>query len=249
MLSEAIYIRVNIKFKPIKISQNIKPRMVIYSMSQNSNQEKYTEESRIKIVTKPEDIKILVDPMRRNILRAMREGMIEDNGSIRTEMTVPEIATRLGFSKKQSSKLYHHIDKLLKAGFIRIAREEKITRSIITYYERTAPGFISIDSIDEIERKEGIRTNPLINLIDDAFLLKLDQKDKEAAQKIIEQYTDIAHDYTVSISKQFKGNITDTTRLNEIVNFVTFLYLSQDPRCQELQKELIKYIKIELNNK
>jgi DNA-binding transcriptional ArsR family regulator len=218
--------------------------MVKYSMSQNANQE-----SRIKIVTKPEDIKILVDPMRRNILRAMREGMIEDDGSIRTEMTVPEIATRLGLSKKQSSKLYHHIDKLLTAGFIRVAREEKITRSIITYYERTAPGFISIDSIDEIQRKEGTRSNPLINLLDDAFLLKLDEKDKEAAQKLIDEYTEIAHDYTVSISKQFKGNITDTTRLNEIVNFVTFLYISQDSRCQEFQKELIKYINIELNNK
>jgi DNA-binding transcriptional ArsR family regulator len=212
-----------------------------------SNQENYAENSRIKIVTNPDEIKILVDPMRRKILRTMREGMIDEDGKKRKEMTVPEIAAKLGLPKEQSSKLYHHIDKLLKTGFIRVAREEKITRSIITYYERTAPGFVSVDSIDEIERKEGVRSELFINLINDAFLLDLDEDQKQKAQALIDEYTSKYHKIVVSSSKQFKGNISDHERLASVVNFIASLYASQDTRIQEIQKELMKFINVKLD--
>ncbi|MHA1213005.1 MAG: hypothetical protein ACTSSH_11135, partial [Candidatus Heimdallarchaeota archaeon] len=50
----------------------------------------------VTIVSNPEKIKILVDPMRRKILRTMREGLENEDGTIRKEMTVPEIARKLG---------------------------------------------------------------------------------------------------------------------------------------------------------
>jgi DNA-binding transcriptional ArsR family regulator len=216
-------------------------------MSKDSKQEDYNEtQSRIKIVTKPEDIKILVDPMRRKILTALREGIEEDDGTIRKEMTVPEIAYRkLGLKEKQASKLYHHIDKLLKSGFLRIAREEKKTRSTITYYERTAPAFVLASTIDEVERQEGLRTTPLISFINEGFNLELSQENQDEAQKLIDEYTTRQHKYVVGAAQKLKGNIPED-RLRNVLIFMQGLFTSRDKRCQEIYDELAKYITLEL---
>ena len=86
--------------------------MVKTNMSNDSQKEDYNEtESMIKIVTKPEDIKILVDPMRRKILTALREGIEEDDGTLRKEMTVPEIAYRkLGLKELWTLKWHRQFD-------------------------------------------------------------------------------------------------------------------------------------------
>ncbi|NHJ39671.1 MAG: helix-turn-helix transcriptional regulator [Asgard group archaeon] len=221
--------------------------MVKNIMTNDLEEENYNEtKSRIKIVTKPEDIKILVDPMRRKILTALREGIEEDDGTIRKEMTVLEIAYRkLGLKEKQASKLYHHIDKLLKSGFLRIAREEKKTRSTITYYERTAPAFVLASTIDEVERQEGIRTTPLISFINDGFNLRLSQKEQDEVQILIDEYTTRQHKYIVSAAQKLKGNIPED-RLRDVLIFMQGQYASQDKRCQEIRSVLTKYIKIEL---
>jgi len=71
---------------------------------------------RVKVVSDPERIKILVDPMRRRILRTMKEGIENEEGIIRKEMTVPEIARKLGVS---APKCYHHLDLLVEHGFVK----------------------------------------------------------------------------------------------------------------------------------
>ncbi|NHJ86031.1 MAG: winged helix-turn-helix transcriptional regulator [Asgard group archaeon] len=211
-----------------------------------SNPEKRLNEngasSRVQIVTDPEKIKILVDPMRRKILRTMREGLENDDGSIRKEMTVPEIARKLGVS---APKCYHHLDLLLENGFVRVAKEEKKKRTSITYYERTAPAFVLASSIDEVERKEGIRENPLIELIDVGYMLGLNPKEKEEAQKLIDEFTSINHNYIVKAAEKLKGNIPDD-RMNTVLGFVANQYASQNKRCQEIRLELNKYLKIHL---
>ncbi|MHA1213649.1 MAG: ArsR/SmtB family transcription factor [Candidatus Heimdallarchaeota archaeon] len=116
----------------------------------DDKQDKNDTSSIVTIVSKPERIKILVDPMRRKILRTMREGLENDDGTIRKEMTVPEIARKLGVS---APKCYHHLDLLVDHGFVRVAKEEKKKRTSITYYERTAPAFVLASSIDEVERE------------------------------------------------------------------------------------------------
>ncbi|MHA1630422.1 MAG: ArsR/SmtB family transcription factor [Candidatus Heimdallarchaeota archaeon] len=199
--------------------------------------------SRVKIIGSPEKIKILVDPMRRKILRTMREGIENEDGTIRKEMTVPEIARKLGVS---APKCYHHLDLLVEHGFVRVAREEKKKRTSITYYERTAPAFVLATTIDEIERKEGIRENPLIALIDDAFLLGLSEEEKEEAQKLIDELTVRQHKYTVHAAEKLKGNIPDN-KMGMVLGFVSNQFASQDSRCQEIRKALTKYIKIDLD--
>lgn len=196
----------------------------------------------VKIVTNPEKIKILVDPMRRRILGTMREGLENEDGTIRKEMTVPEIARKLGVS---APKCYHHLDLLVEHGFVRVAKEEKKKRTSITYYERTSPAFVLASSIDSLERKEGIRESPLIMFINDGFMLGLSNKEQEEAQKLIDEFTERNHKYIVKAAQQFKGKIPDE-RMRGVLRFVSNQYASQDKRCIEIRKELNKYLKIDL---
>jgi DNA-binding transcriptional ArsR family regulator len=196
----------------------------------------------VKIVTNPDKIKILVDPMRRKILGTMREGLENEDGTIRKEMTVPEIARKLGVS---APKCYHHLDLLVEHGFVRVAKEEKKKRTSITYYERTSPAFVLASSIDEIERKEGIRVSPLIMFINDGFMLGLSDEEQEEAQELIDEFTERNHKYIIKAAQQFKGKIPDD-QMRAVLNFVSNQYASQDKRCLEIRKELNNYLKIDL---
>ncbi|MHA1125363.1 MAG: ArsR/SmtB family transcription factor [Candidatus Heimdallarchaeota archaeon] len=196
----------------------------------------------VKVVSDPEKIKILVDPMRRKILRTMREGLENDDGTIRKEMTVPEIARKLGVT---APKCYHHLDLLVENGFVRVAREEKKTRTSITYYERTAPAFVLASTIDEIRKEEGIDRDPLIAIIDNGFKLGLSKKEMEDAQKLIEEYSSRSHNIYVNVAKQLKGNLPED-RTGIVLRFVGEQLASQDVRCEQIRKELAKYIKLDI---
>lgn len=212
---------------------------------ENSKEGKINSEgagSRVQIVSDPDKIKILVDPMRRRILGTMRTGIENEDGTIRKEMTVPEIARKLGVS---APKCYHHLDLLVENGFVRVAKEEKKKRTSITYYERTSPAFVLASSIDEVERQEGIRENPLIKFLDEGFMLNLSKKDLDKAQKLIDEYTSINHSYIVKAAEKLKGNIPDE-QMRAVLGFVSNQYASQNKRCQEIRKELTKFIRIDL---
>jgi DNA-binding transcriptional ArsR family regulator len=71
------------------------------------------------LVETPAQLQALSDPLRQRLLEQFAQGA-----------TVKQAAARLG---EPPTKLYHHVDRLLAAGLIRIVREEK-RRSVI---ERT----------------------------------------------------------------------------------------------------------------
>ncbi|MHA1555933.1 MAG: ArsR/SmtB family transcription factor [Candidatus Heimdallarchaeota archaeon] len=194
----------------------------------------------VKVVSDPEKIKILVDPMRRKILRTMREGIENEDGTIRKEITVPEIARKLGVS---APKCYHHLDLLLENGFVRVAKEEKKKRTSITYYERTAPAFVLASTIDEIEREEGLVTEPLMFFVNNGFNLNLSKKELEEAQKLIDEYDSRRHSIFVKVAKNIKGNIPEN-KIRDVLNFAANQLTSEDKRCLEILNELQKYIKL-----
>ncbi|MHA1155594.1 MAG: ArsR/SmtB family transcription factor [Candidatus Heimdallarchaeota archaeon] len=194
----------------------------------------------VKVVSDPEKIKILVDPMRRKILRTMREGIENEDGTIRKEITVPEIARKLGVS---APKCYHHLDLLLENGFVRVAKEEKKKRTSITYYERTAPAFVLASTIDEIEKEEGHVTEPLMFFVNNGFNLKLSKKDLEEAQKLVDEFDSRRHSIFVKVAKSIKGNIPEN-KIRDVLNFAANQLTSEDKRCLEILNELQKYIKI-----
>ena len=193
----------------------------------------------VKVVSDPEKIKILVDPMRRKILRTMREGIENEDGTIRKEITVPEIARKLGVS---APKCYHHLDLLLENGFVRVAKEEKKKRTSITYYERTAPAFVLASTIDEIEREEGLRTEPLMFYINKGFEMNLSEKEQEEAQRLLDELGSRRHSLVVKVAKDIKGNIPED-KIRDVLNSVSNVLASQDERCNEIFKELNKFLR------
>ncbi len=194
----------------------------------------------VKVVSDPEKIKILVDPMRRKILRTMREGIENEDGTIRKEITVPEIARKLGVS---APKCYHHLDLLLENGFVRVAKEEKKKRTSITYYERTAPAFVLASTIDEIEREEGHVTEPLMFFVNNGFNFNLSKKELEEAQKLVDEYGSRRHGIVVKVAKAIKGNIPEN-KIRDVLNFVSNQLAADDERCKEIRNELMKFIKL-----
>lgn len=79
----------------------------------------------IAIVTAPEKAKVLVDPMRREILRLL-------SGQ---PMTQNELAETLGLS---NTSVAHHVRLLLNIGLVTVQREEKELHGILQkFYETT----------------------------------------------------------------------------------------------------------------
>lgn len=194
----------------------------------------------VKVVSDPEKIKILVDPMRRKILRTMREGIENEDGTIRKEITVPEIARKLGVS---APKCYHHLDLLLENGFVRIAKEEKKKRTSITYYERTAPAFVLASTIDKIEREEGHVVEPLMFFVNNGFKLDLSEKELKEAQKLVDELESQRHSIYVKIAQSIKGNIPEN-KIRNVLNFVANQLAADDERCKEIHNKLQNYIKL-----
>jgi DNA-binding transcriptional ArsR family regulator len=135
-----------------------------------------------EIVSDPKRIKALIDENRLGILRALREGILEEDGTIRYEMTVPEIADRL---KKKAPNLYHHADVLVEHGFLEVARQEQKKRSSITYYRRTKAVFV-ISSEPDGEIPHDVYDKPLMAALAHSF--DLTPENKEQLEKLMHEY-------------------------------------------------------------
>ncbi len=82
----------------------------------------------IIVIKDPEAIQIIADETRRKIVFLLRV----------KEMTVSQIAADLKLSPQA---IYHHIRKMLEAGLIEVAKEERVEHFIETYYQATAEIF------------------------------------------------------------------------------------------------------------
>ncbi|NIN67243.1 MAG: helix-turn-helix domain-containing protein [Anaerolineae bacterium] len=82
----------------------------------------------VKVIRDPKAFKILADDTRRRVVFLLRV----------KERTVSQIAEELG---KTPQVIYHHIRKLLDAGMVEVAKEERVDHFIETYYQATAEVF------------------------------------------------------------------------------------------------------------
>ena len=95
------------------------------------------------VVETPEQLKALSDPLRQRLLELFARGM-----------TVKQAAAALG---EKQTKLYHHVDQLLAAGLIRVAREERVRAVIERTFEATARRFVVAPSAFGGEGRAGTR--------------------------------------------------------------------------------------------
>ncbi len=81
-----------------------------------------------KVITDPSAMELLGDETRRRIVYLLRA----------KESTISQVAEEL---KLTPQAIYHHVKKLLKAGMIEIAREERVENFIEKYYRASAEVF------------------------------------------------------------------------------------------------------------
>ncbi|MFA4640847.1 winged helix-turn-helix domain-containing protein [Pyrococcus kukulkanii] len=83
---------------------------------------------RVKVITDPEVIKVMLEDTRRKILQLLRN----------KEMTISQLSEILG---KTPQTIYHHIEKLKEAGLVEVKRTEMKGNLVEKYYGRTADVF------------------------------------------------------------------------------------------------------------
>lgn len=97
----------------------------------------------IMILDDPKKIKLAIDPTRRKILELLRLN----------DLTVSQMASTLG---KDQSTIYRHVEKLLKADFIRQTGERKEHHIPEKVYGRTARVFLFAPGADTLSDSEVI---------------------------------------------------------------------------------------------
>jgi DNA-binding transcriptional ArsR family regulator len=79
------------------------------------------------LIETPEQLRAVADPLRQRLLQAFAD-----------PLPVREAAARLG---EPLTKLYHHVDQLLAAGLIRVAREERKRAVVERHFQTVASRF------------------------------------------------------------------------------------------------------------
>jgi len=82
----------------------------------------------VKMITDPAAMELLGDDTRRRIIYLLRA----------RELTISQIAEELRMTPQA---IYHHIKKLLAAGMVEVAKEERVENFIEIYYRATAEVF------------------------------------------------------------------------------------------------------------
>ncbi len=85
--------------------------------------------AKVKVITDPEVIKLMLEDTRRKILGLLRN----------REMTISQLSEILGKTPPQT--IYHHIEKLKDAGLVEVKRTEMKGNLVEKYYGRTADAF------------------------------------------------------------------------------------------------------------
>jgi DNA-binding transcriptional ArsR family regulator len=111
------------------------------------------------LIETPEQLRAISDPLRQRLLQAFAE-----------PLPVREAAARLG---EPLTKLYHHVDQLLVAGLIRVAREERKRALVERYFQSNASRFAVVPSafggeVDLEARREALARTSLEELLDSA---------------------------------------------------------------------------------
>jgi DNA-binding transcriptional ArsR family regulator len=202
-----------------------------------------SQDLRVEIVSDPQRIKALIDENRLGILRALREGISEENDTIRYEMTVPEIAQRLG---KKAPNLYHHADVLVEHGFLEVARQEQKKRSFITYYRRTKPVFIIASEPERELPHDVIFDKPLVAAL--AHALDLSDETKEELRKLMHEYrlrrSKAALLFTQDFEKRSRKPIAQE-QVFEAISTIPYFLLFLDDEMPTIARKIIDLLGIE----
>jgi len=133
-----------------------------------------------KFVRDPNAFELMADDTRRRVIYLLRA----------KDMTVSQIASEL---QKTPQGIYHHIRKLLDAGLVEVAKEERVDHFIETYYRATAEVFEFIHGEGGSEKYGEQRTREALQALKQLGIdARADDEIIERLLKISKQMNELA---------------------------------------------------------
>ncbi|HEX9196881.1 MAG TPA: winged helix-turn-helix domain-containing protein [Candidatus Bathyarchaeia archaeon] len=133
-----------------------------------------------KFVRDPNAFELMADDTRRRVIYLLRA----------KEMTVSQIAAEL---QKTPQAIYHHIRKLLDAGLVEVAKEERVDHFIETYYRASAEVFEFIHGEGGSEKYGERRTREALQALKQLGIdARTDDEIIERLLKISKQMNELA---------------------------------------------------------
>ncbi|WP_297070119.1 winged helix-turn-helix domain-containing protein [Thermococcus sp.] len=189
--------------------------------------------SKVKVVTDPEVIKLMLESTRRQILSLLRS----------KEMTISQLSEILG---KTPQTIYHHIEKLKEAGLVEVKRTEMKGNLIEKYYGRTADAFYINLYLGDEELRYFARSRLKTKL--GIFKALGYEFDDEKLLDIMDRLLKKEHEYKTQISREIEENeekLKDTSDEDIIhaIEWLSMARMARDGEFKKLMEELGKTLK------
>ena len=175
---------------------------------------------KVKLITDPEVIKLMLEDTRRQILKLLRN----------REMKVSQLSEILG---KTPQTIYHHIEKLKEAGLVEVKRTEMKGNLIEKYYGRTADVFYINLYLGDEELRYLARSRLKTKL--DVFKALGYKFDEEELLNIMDKLLEKEHSYTAKISAEIEEKEETLKEFSneDIINAIDWLTMAEVGRDEE----------------
>jgi len=189
--------------------------------------------TKVKVITDPEVIKLMLEDTRRKILALLRN----------REMTISQLSEILG---KTPQTVYHHIEKLKEAGLVEVKRTEMKGNLVEKYYGRTADVFYINLYLGDEELRYFARSK-LKTKLDIFKALGYDFKDEELLN-VMDELLKKEHEFKTEISKEIEGNEDKLAGFSneDIIHAIEWLAMARmgrDDESMELLRKLGELLK------
>lgn len=188
---------------------------------------------KVRVVTDPKVIKLMLEDTRRRILQLLRN----------KEMTISQLSEILG---KTPQTIYHHIEKLKEAGLVEVKRTEMKGNLVEKYYGRTADAFYINMYLGDEELRYFARSKLKTKL--DIFKALGYSFNDEELLNIMDKLLAKEHRYKMEISKEIEAKeelLKDFSNEDIIhaIEWFSMAKLGRDDEALELLKRLGEILK------
>ncbi|ALM76086.1 winged helix-turn-helix domain-containing protein [Thermococcus barophilus] len=182
---------------------------------------------KVKVITDPKVIKLMLEDTRRKILQLLRN----------REMTISQLSEILG---KTPQTVYHHIEKLKEAGLVEVKRTEMKGNLVEKYYGRTADAFYINLYLGDEELRCFARSRLKTKL--DIFKALGYEFDEEELLNTMDKILEKEHEYKMKISKEIeeKEELLKDFSNEDIIHAIEWLSMAEIGRDEEALKLLKK---------
>jgi len=182
---------------------------------------------KVKVITDPKVIKLMLEDTRRKILQLLRN----------REMTISQLSEILG---KTPQTVYHHIEKLKEAGLVEVKRTEMKGNLVEKYYGRTADAFYINLYLGDEELRYLARSRLKTKL--DIFKALGYRFDEEELLNTMDRILEKEHEYKMKISKEIeeKEELLKSFSNEDIIHAIEWLSMAELGRDEEALRLLKK---------